>query len=279
MNTASIITQNSITSQEFDGLHLKRFDLSHNEPIHLESIFHDEIAFIAFENVTWYSQQNGNAYVETPDTLVIRDAGQVFSLQTADIAHNGAICREILVSPSRLRECFESTGHKNLRIDFREPILKNVRLRNSLFLTHAILESEASDLEKSTYLLAFLVSFVEETRLARSENPKSMSNGQVIKLIEYLRTYYYDNITLDELAKLIQMNPFILVRKFRKSTGLTPHQYLNNLRIIQARKFIHKGLDLKQVAVNCGFSDQSHLTRKFKSLVGVTPGRYKVLSQ
>ena len=60
----------------------------------------------------------------------------------------------------------------------------------------------------------------------------------------------------------------------RAEVGLPPHAYLDSVRIRQAERLIRAGRPLAGVAAEVGFSSQSHLTRQFKRLVGVTPGQY-----
>ncbi len=55
---------------------------------------------------------------------------------------------------------------------------------------------------------------------------------------------------------------------------MPPHAYLENVRIRQAERLIRSGLSLADVAVHVGFSSQSHMTRSFKKIIGVTPGQY-----
>ena len=64
------------------------------------------------------------------------------------------------------------------------------------------------------------------------------------------------------------------LRVFSKATGQTPHAYLVNLRVNLARELLATGTRPAEAAVAAGFSDQSHLTRVFKRIVGVTPGHY-----
>ncbi|MEO8804702.1 MAG: helix-turn-helix transcriptional regulator [Burkholderiaceae bacterium] len=64
-------------------------------------------------------------------------------------------------------------------------------------------------------------------------------------------------------------------RAFRDATGRSPHQYLLHRRVEQAKALIREGLPLADVAIQCGFSDQSQLTRTFVAQLGTTPGRFR----
>ena len=63
-------------------------------------------------------------------------------------------------------------------------------------------------------------------------------------------------------------------RAFRAAYGLPPHAYLTNLRVQRARELLDAGLRPAEVAAHVGFTDQAHLTRHFKRVVGVPPGAY-----
>lgn len=83
-----------------------------------------------------------------------------------------------------------------------------------------------------------------------------------------------EGITLDEAAALVHAHPAHLVRAFSTAYGIAPHQYLNSRRVDRARRLLLDGVRPSEVATATGFFDQSHLTRHFRKLVGVTPGRY-----
>ena len=67
---------------------------------------------------------------------------------------------------------------------------------------------------------------------------------------------------------------YALVRAFTREIGIPPHAYQIHLRISKARALIAAGKALSEVSLQVGFSDQSHLHRHFRRLVGMTPGQY-----
>jgi AraC-like DNA-binding protein len=81
-------------------------------------------------------------------------------------------------------------------------------------------------------------------------------------------------IPLEVLARESGLSKFHLLRVFRDRTGLTPWQYQVNLRLDHARRLLQRGEPASQVADACGFVDQSHFTRIFRTVVGVTPAVY-----
>jgi AraC-like DNA-binding protein len=96
---------------------------------------------------------------------------------------------------------------------------------------------------------------------------------------EAIDAHYSENVSLARLAFIAGLSPFHLVRVFRHETGLPPHAYQTQVRINRARTFLRKGWPIAAVAFEVGFADQSHFTRHFKRITGVTPGQYSKIVQ
>ncbi|MCL6415529.1 AraC family transcriptional regulator [Aestuariirhabdus sp. Z084] len=92
---------------------------------------------------------------------------------------------------------------------------------------------------------------------------------------EYMRDQLHRALSLEELAGIAQLSPFHFNRMFRISMACTPHQYLTRLRIEHARERLSGAESIAEIALDCGFSNQSHFGRVFRQLVGVTPARYR----
>jgi AraC-like DNA-binding protein len=82
-------------------------------------------------------------------------------------------------------------------------------------------------------------------------------------------------LTLSDLARDSGVSRYQLVRAFARELGLTPHIYIMQRRLAHARRLILAGKALADVAVGCGFYDQSHLNRCFVRQFGVTPRGYR----
>lgn len=270
-------TSNKIVNWQIDGCNLSRFDISPNKPVLLHKIFHDDIVIIGFSGAVWKSNQNGQNYLETPNCLVTRDAGQIFSLESAHISQAGATCREIKISTQQFKELCQKYEFKQYAIDFKNPIIDNLPLRNHFAYTHKILETSNCTLEKTSWLALFLNSFFQHVTANQLSYHHQLNPSKVKVAIEHLRKAYANNISLTELSEITDTNPFVLLRNFQKSIGITPHEYLQAYRVNQAKKLISAGIALTDVALLCGFSDQSHLTRVFKRKVGVTPGQFLIM--
>lgn len=95
------------------------------------------------------------------------------------------------------------------------------------------------------------------------------------RAIDLIESRFAEAVTLRALADTAGMGSRHFCRSFRRATGKSPHQYLLQRRVEQAKLLIARGLALADVAAQCGFADQSQLTRTFARQVGATPGRYR----
>ncbi|GHD80496.1 helix-turn-helix transcriptional regulator [Vogesella fluminis] len=83
------------------------------------------------------------------------------------------------------------------------------------------------------------------------------------------------SLRLATLAEQCQLSPYQLLRQFRQQYGITPHAYWSQHRLQMARRLLRGDAPLADIAQQCGFADQSHLTRAFKRQFGLPPGRYR----
>ncbi|MBW4473922.1 MAG: AraC family transcriptional regulator [Stenomitos rutilans HA7619-LM2] len=95
---------------------------------------------------------------------------------------------------------------------------------------------------------------------------------QLKQVTDYIDHHLDQDLTLSELAAIAQISPSYFSALFKQSTGLAPHQFVIQRRIERAKQLLRQGkASIAEVAHNLGFTHQSHLSRHFKRLVGVTP--------
>lgn len=157
---------------------------------------------------------------------------------------------------------------------FSSGVVEHPQLAQELLQLHLQLNYTDMDLlQQESLLTDWLTSFIEQYG---AEQPKEQLMGaeQVhIKLcLDYLHEYYQGQISLHTLSQLTNLSPYYLLRSFKNSVGVPPHLYQQQLRISRAKTLLTEGKSLADIAVELGYTDQSHFSKQFKQIVGLTPG-------
>ncbi|BCM86068.1 hypothetical protein NS228_01480 [Methylobacterium indicum] len=115
-----------------------------------------------------------------------------------------------------------------------------------------------------------------EVRFREPEARGGLSPAQCRRLSAFIEDSLGQSLTLADLAGLVGLSIFHFTRKFRGSFGCPPHAYVLRRRLEGAKRLLARpDLPLKVVAAECGFADQSHMTRAFRNLLGTTPASYR----
>lgn len=149
-----------------------------------------------------------------------------------------------------------------------EPLLADrlARLHEALMLghdPHALCEQLAS------FLAALPRQSAPSSVLPHTKEPRRI---RIVR--EHLAANLHTSPSLDQLSDLVGVSPFYLQRTFKAATSMSPREYLMDLRIRRARILLRQGIPPRQVSAQVGFFDQSHFTRAFRRLTGVTPGQF-----
>jgi len=268
--------QHQVIAWRTDDIGFQRVAISTDQPLAFNRVFHDDITILAFRQSYWRSEQDRRQHDETPDHLVIRNAGQVFSARLIE-AHAGADtepeCREMHLSSGRLAQIYEQSHGVLPAVDFSSPVIMSPELVQLFWDTHWLFEHRNECSLLATTYLTWLLSGIAQRSSGQGLKASTASCSlRPMRAIEYLRAHFQDKISLSDLAQVCQTNPYTLLRQFKKAFGIAPHDYLLAYRIFRARQYLQAGLSCSEVAHLCGFADQSHLNRRFKQRLGVSPG-------
>ncbi|MGW3664068.1 AraC family transcriptional regulator [Streptomyces sp. NPDC005141] len=196
------------------------------------------------------------------------------SLLPPHIPHNGAPATEhgfrkrvLYLDSSRLAD--DLIGPAVDGPDLVDPVL-----RHRVGQVHTALAHPGDELEADSRLTLIAERLRVRLRPGSAPQPSRPDRPLAHKLRQLLDERLVEGIALDEAARLVHAHPAHLVRAFSGAFGIAPHQYLMSRRVDRARRLLLDGRPPGEVATTTGFYDQSHLTRHFRRLVGVTPGRY-----
>ncbi|MFC8387264.1 AraC family transcriptional regulator [Streptomyces sp. NPDC057238] len=156
------------------------------------------------------------------------------------------------------------------RPDLRDPLL-----RRRVGQVHSALVRPGDELEAESRLTLVGERLREHLRSREVLGAPRRDPVLARRLRELLNERVVDGVSLAEAGGTLSAHPAHLVRAFSGAYGIAPHQYLMSRRVGRARRLLLEGRSPGEVAVATGFYDQAHLTRHFRKLVGVTPGRYR----
>lgn len=89
-----------------------------------------------------------------------------------------------------------------------------------------------------------------------------------------LKDQKYENVSMKEIARAVCISESELIRTFRRNFGISPNRWRMQLRANEVARVLRKSGSLADVSIDCGFSDQAHMSRTFKRVFGVTPGQF-----
>jgi len=182
--------------------------------------------------------------------------------------------RCINIKPNVMRKfTLEITGEDYLPY-FTENVLFHNDLVSSLRELHLMIMQEEKDFKKEEILLLIVEQLIAEyshsVAVVASKQPKA----EIKVVCDFLENNYMKNITLNDLSDLTGISKYYLLRSFTKQKGISPYSYLETIRISNAKKFLEQQIAPIDVALQTGFTDQSHFTNFFKKLIGLTPKQY-----
>ena len=159
---------------------------------------------------------------------------------------------------------------------FSDGIIKDTYLAALVRNLHLLLEEpNVPVIEQESYLLTMLTTCIlrhETERLVLGNIGKQKK--EVNRAREYIEENYKENISIETLAYICGLSPFHLIRVFGDHIGVPPHIYLKQVRIKRAKELLAKGVPPLFVAHEMGFVDQSHFSKQFKQITGITPRKY-----
>jgi AraC-like DNA-binding protein len=182
----------------------------------------------------------------------------------------------LYVSAELMRETACDLAQKDHNCpEFSNIIIDNPALFPILQSLCTTMASPAELLEKQTLITESLSRILlKHCGIQRAEAAGSNESRAVRQAKELLSADIEAAISLDEAAETVGLSRYHFLRVFKKATGIPPHAYRTVKRIEVSKSLIKKGVPLSQVALETGFSDQSHFTNTFRNYIGSTPKQY-----
>ena len=249
---------------------LQAFYVNHAFPRHS----HDYYVVCLVKRGRQSFTHQGAKYFTPAGGVILINPGAVHTGEATDEAGFEMVC--LYPTTAHMQNAvFELTGRRQPPPFFAQVRVDQRWAGESILALHQTLAQETSPLEyeaRFTWTLAQLVQRYADTGF--TEQRLGREQQAVRRARRYIEERFAEGISLAQLAAHVSFSPYYLLRVFRAEVGMPPYAYLESLRIRQAQRLIEAGKPLAEVAVEVGFSSQSHLTHRFKQIIGVTPGQY-----
>ncbi|HEY0377288.1 MAG TPA: AraC family transcriptional regulator [Pyrinomonadaceae bacterium] len=258
---------------QLDGLELLcGSNITHEYPPHV----HEEYCVLLMLKGVEVTVCRGASHVALPGNLAFMNPDEVHSSDSV-----GAEYRIIRIRPALFsRIVLEAAGPEVGTPHFDRLVVDDARTFRSLLKLHLKIEQNVSSLEQESEFVSAMGLLVGRQLADRPPaRPLGKEPRHVKTIRDYLKSHYAENVSLSQLTSITNLSPFYLLRVFHNQVGFPPHEYQTQVRIARARKLLLEGKPISHVALETGFCDQSHLSRNFKRIVGMTPGQFSSQSK
>ncbi|MFK3740813.1 AraC family transcriptional regulator [Massilia sp. TN1-12] len=181
-----------------------------------------------------------------------------------------------------VRDCLDPDAGLHGKPYFAAPHATDRRLATAFtMLTSTLLESPSDTLRAESLLGAFLANTLArhgERPQVLPAPPRDPGAAALLRVKDYIRAHFQRDLTIAELAGVAGLSRAHFTRAFGAAFHVAPHVYLNAVRIHHAQALIRRGMPLADVALECGYADQSHFNRRFKGSVGVAPSAWRSMA-
>jgi AraC-like DNA-binding protein len=166
-------------------------------------------------------------------------------------------------------------GRQSLMPSFTQPRVDDPQTASQVIALHQSLTDGSSLLECETRFVQTIARLVKRYGNIDSR-PQQVGRERkaVQQARRYIEEHFVDGVSLQDLADYVALSPYYLLTVFHHEVGMPPYTYLESVRVRHAQRLIELGRPLINVALEAGFSSQSHFTHRFKRIIGVTPGQY-----
>jgi AraC-like DNA-binding protein len=213
----------------------------------------------------------GSKYSAPSGVISCTPPGEVHNAYAARGARWEFIC--FLIPAAVVSELLEGTSRLP---DLPQRVIDDYPMVQHLISLYNQLELEGDPLERqSASNLVFRDFFQRHSTAKCARSHCRIGKRPIQRALELLHECYSDPISLGRLSAHAGLSPYYFLRMFRSAVGITPHVYLNQIRVIEAKRKLANGMTAAQAAQHSGFCDQSHMARQFKRTVFITPGQYQ----
>ncbi|WP_099355025.1 AraC family transcriptional regulator [Fredinandcohnia onubensis] len=233
---------------------------------------------------------NGEEYLVKNQHLVFIDKNVIHKT----VKNSNQVYERMVIN---FRECFLGLGEQHILKQLFEngpyiiSIPQNKRDLINTIIMRLFEEYQKNLKERDLYLKSLLSQLlIESNRLLEGARPKESmkvssqqdktGKNEIEKMITFINNNFTNDIKLSVLSHHFHVNEQYISRLFKKYTGCSFIEYLNAIRINEAKRYlIHTTLKVNQIAGKVGYSNHVHFWRVFKRNTGMSPNQFRILKQ
>lgn len=127
-------------------------------------------------------------------------------------------------------------------------------------------------------LVVRILRYINDASILIVNNNTRATDEALQIAVDYINEHFKNNITLDDMAELLHLNPSYFSKKFKSANGLGFKEYLNNVRINHSEKLLlETGMSITEIAFECGYDNSNYYGDAFKKVNGVSPSTFRKL--
>lgn len=176
-----------------------------------------------------------------------------------------------------LLTCFKLANEKSFNLIRLESKLQD-NIKNIIELLKASFNSNdfgSKILSNSLFIqLLIYLNRVHLGNMYLTEDCSLKYDKQIEKVLKYINNNLSENLSIESLSQEFYISKYYLMHKFKKETGYTLHNYINQKRLLLAKELIQNGETITKVYIKCGFNDYSCFLRSFKNMFKRSPSNF-----
>lgn len=186
----------------------------------------------------------------------------------------------IAISPTLLNQTTQELMQREIelipQVSIDDPVIQQLALALKTEIQTGCMSGRLYGESLGTALAARLVQNYAVSKSALEFKASGLPQSQLERVIDYIKANLTQDLSILDLATLTSMSESHFSRSFKQSVGIAPYQYLMQQRVERAKQLLkQQAISISDIALDCGFANQTHLTKVFRQMTGVTPKAYQ----